>query len=456
MFAKNFNLWGTRVANCRQCRAQLPTFSVGELRDLCPACQPLAQPARSKKPHPLGELPQLYPAASKWWTATNLLLAINCGVFLLMCITGASPVIPNSQDLLRWGADYGPYTLSGQYWRLVTSSFVHIGILHLAVNMYCLWRFGAALEKLFRPLIIVAAYLLTGAGASLLSLSWNPMRVSAGASGALFGIIGILISLLSFAKFHLEEASRRRMLGYVAKLALVNLFYGLIGNVDNMAHLGGLVTGLMMGMFLARAVVKDTDESRGRETNVLIATLIALSLVTIPVIKAKAYASELGKGIRAAGQADCRLQIVHLQKYLALRPVSAKVASADAYAHQQLAYCLHLAQRYDEAEREYEAILVADPNDRWAQLNLAAIEVGRNDLRAIYLFEQARQSSELGPEDYKNYGQALQNVHRLQDSEDALRKSIALDGNDPEAQRILADVILAQRRPQPVKGRKSQ
>src|SRR5215813_14433407 len=107
-------------------------------------------------------------------------LRSNCLVFIAMTARGASPILPETDDLLRWGADYGPYTLGGQYWRMVSSSFLHIGILHLAVNMWCLLRLGRMLEKLVGAWIVAGVYLLTGVGAALLSLSWNPMRVSAG------------------------------------------------------------------------------------------------------------------------------------------------------------------------------------------------------------------------------------------------------------------------------------
>lgn len=433
------------MATCRNCGADLPGFSLGDLSDVCSKCKEQSSPAKPKSKHPLADLPLLYPAGPKWWTATNVLLAVNCLVFLLMVVSGASPFLPDSQDLLRWGADYGPYTLGGQYWRLVTSAFVHIGIFHLLVNMYCLWRLGGAAEKLFRPFVIIAIYLLTGIGASLLSLSWNPMRVSAGASGAIFGIIGVLISVLFFGRFEIATEQRRRMLGYVVKLALYNLFYGLIGHIDNMAHLGGLVTGLLMGTFLARAVTQPMDECRRRGINVITVSLIVLLLITLPVAKAKLYAVELGKAIRAENKSDCVAAIAHLRKYFALRPATSEAPENDNFAHSELAYCLHRTEQYDEAEREYEHILAANPDDRWAKLNLAKLYVDRNDdAKAVSMFEDALRTSTLDAKDYKAYGKALQAVGRLRDSEAALRKSISLDPNDSEAHQVLASVRAAQ------------
>ncbi len=88
---------------------------------------------------------------------------------------------------------------------------------------------------------------MTGVGASLLSLSWDPMRVSAGASGAIFGIAGALITVLYFGKLGLQPESVRKLLGYVVRFAFLNLLFGLQGHIDNMAHLGGLVSGLLIG-----------------------------------------------------------------------------------------------------------------------------------------------------------------------------------------------------------------
>lgn len=414
---------------------------MGDANELCSNCKKEALPAKPKRGYPLAGLPQLYTPASKRWTATNILLVVNCAVFVLMVASGSSPILPKSKDLLRWGADYGPYTLGGQYWRLVTSAFVHIGIIHLLLNMYCLWRLAGAAEKLFRPAVIFGIYLLTGIGASLLSLSWNPIRVSAGASGALFGIIGVLISVLSFGHFELPDEQRRPMLGYVVKLTLYNLFYGLVERIDNMAHLGGLVTGLLMGMFLARAIVPEADEARRRELNVLAAGLIALSLITVPISKAKAYAAELGMGSDAVSKSDCASAVVHLKKYLASRPTSAQGQEPEMFARQNLAYCLYQTQQYEQAEQQYEQLLAANPNDRWALLGLATLNVGRNDAKAVTFFEAALRQSTLSAEEYLAYGQALEGVHRYKDSESALQKSIALQPNNPDARAILALVL---------------
>src|SRR5262249_24388989 len=230
----------------------------------------------------IDDLPQISTATHPWLNATNVLLVLNCLVFVVMTARGASPVLPSTDDLLRWGADYGPYTLGGQYWRVVTCAFLHIGILHLALNMWVFWRLGRMLEKLIGAFMLAGVYLLTGVGASLLSLSWDPMRVSAGASGAIFAIVGVLISLLFFATLTIPPDLLSKLGGFVGRSALYNLFYGLLGHVDNMAHLGGLVTGLVIGFFLARCLAAETQELF-RQVRVLILAGCALVVIFVPV-----------------------------------------------------------------------------------------------------------------------------------------------------------------------------
>src|ERR1700733_3212419 len=129
--------------------------------------------------------------------ATYLLLGINCGVFLAMIARGSSFWMPTLDQLMFWGADRPNNVLvNGEWWRIVTAMFVHVGILHLATNMWCLWNLGLLGEPLVGPLGVFAAYVLSGAAGNLLSigvnLAFRSDSVGAGASGAVFGIAGVL------------------------------------------------------------------------------------------------------------------------------------------------------------------------------------------------------------------------------------------------------------------------
>ncbi len=196
--------------------------------------------------------------------ATYVLLGINCAVFLAMVLGGVSPVSPQPQQLLHWGADYGGFVLGyGQWWRLVTAMFVHVGFLHLATNMWCLWNLGLLGEPLLGGPGLVAAYLLTGFAGNLLSVATHPGLqssgadgvIGAGASGAIFGLAGVLIVLLSSRYLPLPVADRNALRKNVIWFAVLNfvLAFGVdLGHfsvrIDNTAHLGGFLAGLLLAL----------------------------------------------------------------------------------------------------------------------------------------------------------------------------------------------------------------
>ena len=128
--------------------------------------------------------------------ATPALVAANVAVFAIMVAMGVGLMSPSIDGLITWGANYGPRTTSGQFWRLVTNVFVHIGIVHVAMNMIGLWQMGPLVERLLGNRGFLAVYLFSGVCGSLASVLWNPFVVSAGASGAVFGVYGALLAFL--------------------------------------------------------------------------------------------------------------------------------------------------------------------------------------------------------------------------------------------------------------------
>jgi rhomboid protease GluP len=191
------------------------------------------------------------------------LVGINCAVFLLMALSGVSTTDPTVLQLLRWGADNGGLVLQyGEWWRLVTATFVHVGVIHLATNMWCLWNLGLLGEPLLGPIGMFAVYLLTGIAGNLLSIAVNPdlplgphSVVGAGASGAVFGIAGVLIVLLKSKLLPVPEYELKRLRRSVIYFAVLNFVIGastllvpLRIRIDNMAHLGGFLSGLAVGV----------------------------------------------------------------------------------------------------------------------------------------------------------------------------------------------------------------
>ncbi len=423
------------MANCRQCGAELPSFSFGEASPYCKSCrshipaQP--EPLSVEKP----DLPAQPIVRPRPPIATIALLAINIGIFAIMVASGISWITPQTDQVLRWGADYGPYTLSGQYWRLITSMFLHFGIIHILGNMWCLWSLGQLAEELLDSLSVVALYLVTGVGASLLSLSWDPIRVSAGASGAIFGIAGALISVLYFGQLGLQPASVRKLLGYVVRFAFLNLIFGLQGHIDNMAHLGGLVSGLLMGFFLARTFNLAPAERPARRNIIFAISAVVLLGLFVPVAKATQYAVEFGKAETALEHHDPRAAIPHLQKYVASRP-------KDADASRLLQSTLQEVHRLDEAIPQFERALALDPNNAYIQVNLAKLYASQNDTgKALELFKKGMPRAEPDALASYWYASALKDSGDLPEAETNVRRSIELDPKNTDAHDLLAEIL---------------
>src|SRR5271155_665381 len=206
-----------------------------------------------------GEAPPPRPRpsrGSRWASApaTYTLVGINCAVFLAMVLRGVSPSSPSVQELVHYGATNAYLVLAGQWWRLLTAAFVHVGILHLATNMWCLWNLGLLGEPLLGPAGMFAVYVLTGIAGNLLSTAVHPQIVGAGASGAVFGLAGVLILLLKAKLLPVPQEEVRRLRRNVIYFAVLNFVIGGTSmflrtsiQIDNMAHLGGFLCGLALG-----------------------------------------------------------------------------------------------------------------------------------------------------------------------------------------------------------------
>src|SRR5580698_10174124 len=184
---------------------------------------------------------------------TRIIIAVNVLVYVAMGLSGVSWTDPSVPQAIRWGADFGPLTLSGQWWRLFTSMFVHFGFFHIALNMWCLRNLAVALEPMMGRLAFSVTYLLCGLAGSAVSTAWNPWRASAGASGAIFRIAGAFVSYLVLKKAAIPASLVRQNLRSLAVFILLNLSIGAAsGHIDNSAHVGGLVAGLVLGALVPR------------------------------------------------------------------------------------------------------------------------------------------------------------------------------------------------------------
>ena len=187
------------------------------------------------------------------YPTTTLLTGINVAVFVGMVLTGGGLLNFNGQSLIAWGANLGPLTIGGEYWRLVTAGFIHGGLIHLAFNMWCLWSLGQLSERLFGRWQTFAIYMLAGVGGALLSIARNPQTFEVGASGAIFGIAGALLAGVKFGNLSISAGEKKALTSSMIFFVGMNFMLGagmsgLGGNIDNWCHLAAFITGLLMGL----------------------------------------------------------------------------------------------------------------------------------------------------------------------------------------------------------------
>lgn len=213
-------------------------------------------PAFDQDQELLAQLDRLPEARTPWTSVTGLIVAANVLVFVLMGLAGAG-WLTAATDLtpyLRYGANHGLLTVDGQWWRLITSTFLHYGILHLALNMWALFQAGQLLEKLLGRALFTLVYFASGLCGGLVTILWNGSGggLSAGASGAVFGVCGALLGYMLREKHALPRSLWEPCIKGTISFAGYNLVIGMmLPNIGNAAHLGGLAGGFAFGWLLA-------------------------------------------------------------------------------------------------------------------------------------------------------------------------------------------------------------
>jgi rhomboid protease GluP len=176
---------------------------------------------------------------------TAILLLLIGIVFVLELLSGGST---NPYTLLRLGANSGQLIAQGEYWRLVASMFLHIGFIHLLVNGWALYQLGTLFEVWLGSARLLLVYFAAGIAGSLASAFLSSANLSAGASGAIFGVMGALIAFLLRRRRALNQAGRS-ILSQLAMWAGINVFLGFsMPGIDNYAHLGGCAAGFLLGL----------------------------------------------------------------------------------------------------------------------------------------------------------------------------------------------------------------
>lgn len=236
----------------------------------------------------LGRLPG---ASSPWTSVTNLLIAANVVAFVIMGLFGAGWITTASMSpYLLFAANNAGATTDGEWWRVFTCMFVHYGLLHLALNMWALYQTGHFVEKLLGRSLFLTAYLGSGLIASFTSLLWHGDKIwSAGASGAVFGVFGMLIGFMLREKQSIPGAILKPMMRSSLTFAGYNLVYGMIlPRIDNAAHIGGLAGGLVLGWLIALPLEAEPRAKSWPNRMILGVTAIAVA-VTAGVIFSPRY-----------------------------------------------------------------------------------------------------------------------------------------------------------------------
>lgn len=265
------------MTNCIRCGRPI-TDTVHAAANLCAECRAAFTGTTQPQPIPVHP-PVAVPSRQAAYRppVTVAIVGINVLVFLAMVLNGVSPMGPGEAQLLRWGADFGPLSLGGQLWRVFTSNYVHIGLFHIVLNMWCLWNLGRLAERILGAWTYLLTYAACGIAGSLVSLWIHPGAIGAGASGAIFGLAGALITALYLGKLPYPGQMLRGLMKSLLSFAGYNLFFGaVVPGIDNSAHIGGLVTGLAIGALLAPQLTQPPEARRSHERLIFAATALFL------------------------------------------------------------------------------------------------------------------------------------------------------------------------------------
>ena len=369
------------MANCIRCGRQLPPLTFKKICQWCVKHEAAQRGEESDNvPQPVITRPWVRRSESSI-TLTQLIFGANIAVFLATALASGSAINISGEVNFHYGANFGPYTLSGEWWRLLTYMFLHGGATHIFFNMWCLWDLGRLCESLYGRWTFAGIYLITGVSGGLASIAWNPRVLSVGASGAIFGLAGALIASFYLGEFSLPRAAISGTLRSLVIFAVFNLGFGqLFGGIDNACHIGGLVSGLILGALIAR-LAPQTDAPLRRAT---VVGVVALGLLAAgfgvrqwrggPMRMARAFQETKGDPV-------ARLQAVIKQQP---NLVPAHFALAQAYL---------AGDQYPEAESEFKRVIELQPGNLDARFDLGLIyltEKRLDDAKAAFMQIQAQ------------------------------------------------------------------
>jgi membrane associated rhomboid family serine protease/cytochrome c-type biogenesis protein CcmH/NrfG len=449
------------MAKCVQCGRNMPAFS---FKKKCAWCEQYEAAQRGE------EVSDMQPVMRAPWQqsvastapVTTALLALNVLVFVLMAASGSSLSDPGGQDLIRWGSNFGPLTLGGQYWRLISYMFVHIGFFHLFMNMWFLYSLGTACERLLGSISYAAMYLISGVAGGIASLAWHPMTNSAGASGALFGILGAMIAAYQFGEFSMPRAYIQASLKSMLLCAGINLVWGLTGGIDNAAHIGGMVAGFIFGFLVVKVAPDASDFGRRFLVVLVVGSLVAGGFAFArnarlgPRGSAQRIAQLMQSGRTNDAISELRLAVAKNPNDPRIRLLLASVysrAGQNAEALEQfqwivahskagdslressisaIAWLYGQQKEYAKGEQYFQDLMKDSPSDtqaRFAFAQMLSLEGKHND--AIVEFQKLASANPNDPAAYAELARNYSKIDKYDDAITAYKKAIDLE-NDPD------------------------
>ena len=455
------------MANCIRCGRQLPGLTFG--KKICQWCVQHEAAQRGEEEdaiQPVMAAPWVQRESSV--SLTQVILGANVMVFIAMMAAGGGFSMDfTGQLMVHFGANFGPYTLSGQWWRLVTYMFLHGGIFHIAMNMWCLWNLGWLCESIYGRFTYAAIYLITGVAGGLASIGWNPSVLSVGASGAIFGLTGALIASFYLGEFSLSGINIKGTLSSLLFFAGFNLFLGrMVPGIDNACHVGGLVSGLILGALIA--LFAPGHDQPARRVGILLFIVLILGGTAVGVQRWRG-----GLQFRSAISAERNVDrmIGDLQKKVQQNPqdASAHYSLARAYfskgqypeGESELKRVLDLQpqntrarvdlgavylrqQQPKEAQEEFAKLVAEDPNDANAHLGLGMALAGQNNHEAaIDEFQTTLRLAPQAEDVYYRMGMSQAQLKKYDDAIASYLKEQGQTGDDPDLENALADAYQA-------------
>lgn len=314
--------------------------------------------------------------------------------------------------------------------------FVHFGALHIGLNMWCLWNLGRAAERLLGRFSYLLAYFASGIFGSIASVYWHPLAAGAGASGAIFGIGGLLFSFVRLKKTpaHLELNSN--FLGSLGTFILYNLIFGAaIPGISLAAHGGGLVMGLAIGAALSSANAPESAR-RTRLSVVVALCVIALFACAVALKRLRAGVAELSSVQQLISEHKSDEAFAKLQQLTARQP---QLAPAQA----MLASLYVSKGQYPEAISALEKANAADPGNTTYQGQLGSAYLATQQFdRAIAFFHKLVRDNPRDARAFLGLGYAYMGLQQYDSAASEFREAVTLDPKSPGPQFALGQAQL--------------